>query len=103
MKVILDKDNKDKVVTVYCSPLKGTIKVVYIDEITGREIKVDEIRNLPLGEHDIDIVSPSQYQISSITEQKKEEVKIKGITEEFNIDDFAKEIGLQIEIGDKNE
>ena len=104
MKITLNENSKDKTVYVYCSPIKGSVKVVYIDEETGREIKTNEIKDLPLGEHEIVIDTPSQYQISHIEEEKKKEESVKIETEQkFDINSFAKGLGLQIGKGDKDE
>lgn len=107
MKISLDKDNYDKTINVYCSKIKGSIKLVYIDVDTNEVIKTHTMEDLELGEHD---VRPSikGYDIVDYEEQTQKEQEIiyekEEIEEDINKEDnsinvilsMAKELGIDM-------
>lgn len=116
MKINLDKNNYKKTIKVYCSKIKGEIEIIYVDVDTDEMLQKTSLKDLNLGEYNVDVSPVEGYEIVSIEkeEDKKEEVveevfiKEEIIEEiedsgEFNIDKFAKGLGISIEVGDENE
>ena len=84
MKVSLDKNNYDKTINVYCSKIKGSIKLVYIDIDTNEIIKTDTMEDLELGEHNIR-PNIKGYDVVDYEEQEEKEEDIVTIKEERDI------------------
>ena len=105
MKVSLDKNNYDKTINVYCSKIKGSIKLVYIDIDTNEVIKTDTMEDLELGEHNIR-PSIKGYNVVDYEEQEEKEEDIVTIKEERDIKkedsgisvvlSMAKELGIDL-------
>ena len=102
MKVSLDKNNYDKTINVYCSKIKGSIKLVYIDIDTNEIIKTDTMEDLELGEHNIR-PSIKGYDVVDYEEQIEKEEEIieeRDIKKEDNgisvVLSMAKELGIDL-------
>lgn len=106
MKISLDKNNYDKTINIYCSKIKGSITLVYIDIDTNEVIKTDTMEDLELGEHN---VRPSikGYDVVDYEEQEQEQAKEIISTKEkrdINKEDngisvvlsMAKELGIDL-------
>lgn len=102
MKVSLDKNNYDKTINVYCSKIKGSIKLVYIDIDTNEIIKTDTMEDLELGEHNIR-PSIKGYDVVDYEEQIETEEEIieeRDIKKEDSgisvVLSMAKELGIDL-------
>lgn len=105
MRVSLDKNNYDKIINVYCSKIKGSITLVYIDIDTNEVIKTDTMEDLELGEHNIR-PSIKGYDVVDYEEQEEKEEDIATIKEERDIKkedngisvvlSMAKELGIDL-------
>lgn len=105
MRVSLDKNNCDKTINVYCSKIKGSITLVYIDIDTNEVIRTDTMENLELGEHNIR-PSIKGYDVVDYEEQEEKEEDIVTIKEERDIKkedsgisvvlSMAKELGIDL-------
>lgn len=102
MKVSLDKNNYDKTINVYCSKIKGSIKLVYIDIDTNEIIKTDTMEDLELGEHNIRPIIKG-YDVVDYEEQIETEEEIieeRDIKKEDNgisvVLSMAKELGIDL-------
>lgn len=102
MRVSLDKNNYDKTINVYCSKIKGSITLVYIDIDTNEVIRTDTMENLELGEHNIR-PSIKGYDVVDYEEQIETEEEIiedRDIKKEDNgisvVLSMAKELGIDL-------
>ena len=102
MRVSLDKNNYDKTINVYCSKIKGSITLVYIDIDTNEVIRTDTMENLELGEHNIR-PSIKGYDVVDYEEQIETEEDIiedRDIKKEDNgisvVLSMAKELGIDL-------
>ena len=103
MKINLDTNSYKKTVKVYCSKIKGEIDVVYIDVDTNETIHEYHIKDLSLGEHELNIMPMNGYNTVAIDMGEKEEEinkeeDIKGEPLEFDMDSLAKEFGISMEV-----
>lgn len=102
MRVSLDKNNYDKTINVYCSKIKGSITLVYIDIDTNEVIRTDTMEDLELGEHNIR-PSIKGYDVVDYEEQIETEEEIieeRDIKKEDNgisvVLSMAKELGIDL-------